>query len=149
MSTLRGRAGLGAGLKRRIKGPIRSAWWIFCFAFLLKSAGGMSPSAIPVFLSDDHAETFAWMTREFPMDEAHALLLVDAHADSSAVNHSDALRQALRRVSTLEERASRVSAWRRSGRIQAFNWIETLMPRRSTKCFGWRGRTSLRRGWTA
>jgi len=129
MSTDRGRAGLGAGLKRRIKGPIRSAWWIFCFAFLLKSAGGMSPSAIPVFLSDDHAETFAWMTREFPLDEAHALLLVDAHADSSAVNHSDALRQALRRVSTLEERASRVSAWRRSGRIQAFNWIETLMPR--------------------
>lgn len=129
MSTLRGRAGLGAGFRRRIKGPIRSAWWIFCFAFLLKSAGGMSPAAIPVFLSDDHAETFAWITREFPLDEAHALLLVDAHADSSAVNHSDALRQALRKVSTLEERASRVSAWRQSGRIQAFNWIETLMPR--------------------
>ncbi len=89
----------------------------------------MSPSAIPLFLSDDHAETFAWITREFPLDEPHALLLVDAHTDASAVNHSDALRQALRRVSKVEERASRVTAWRRSGRIQAFNWIETLMPR--------------------
>jgi hypothetical protein len=114
---------------RRIPVPLCAAWWALSLALSAGIVQGVTPGDIPIFLSDNHAETFAWITREFPLDEAHVLLLVDAHTDAAAVNHSDALRAALRRVSGLEERAARVSAWRHSGRIQAFNWIEPLMPR--------------------
>lgn len=84
---------------------------------------------LPVFLSDNHAETFGWIARTFDPDERHQLVLVDAHSDASMAERSEEIREGLRRVPSLEARAAKVEEWRASGRIQAFNWIEPLMPR--------------------
>ncbi|QJE96304.1 CapA family protein [Luteolibacter luteus] len=84
---------------------------------------------LPVFLADNHAETFAWIARTFDPDQAHQMVLVDAHSDASAAERSEELREDLRRVANEKERDGRVESWRDQGRIQAFNWIEPLMPR--------------------
>ena len=84
---------------------------------------------MPVFVADNHAETFGWIARTFDLDRPVTLVLVDAHSDASAAGRSDDLRENLRRVGSAEERARRVEEWRSGGRIQAFNWIEPLMPR--------------------
>jgi hypothetical protein len=84
---------------------------------------------LPVFLADNHAETAGWITRSFDLDEPHILVLVDAHSDASAVERSEEMREELRRVPSEQERAVRVESWRECGRLQAFNWIEPLMPR--------------------
>lgn len=84
---------------------------------------------LPVFLADNHAETFGWIARTFDPDEARTLVLVDAHSDASAVERSEEVREGLRRVPSEEARAANVEAWRKDGRVQAFNWIEPLMPR--------------------
>lgn len=81
------------------------------------------------FLADNHAETFGWITRAVDLDRPHTLVLVDAHSDASVAERSEEIRQAMRRVASEEERAARVHQWRRSGRLQAYNWIEPLMPR--------------------
>ena len=82
-----------------------------------------------MFLADNHAETAGWITRNFDLDDSHTLVLVDAHSDASAVERSEELREELRRVPSEKERAVRIENWRKSGRLQAFNWIEPLMPR--------------------
>jgi hypothetical protein len=84
---------------------------------------------LPVFLADNHAETFGWIARTFDPDEARTLVLVDAHSDASAVERSEEVREGLRRVPSEDARAARVETWRKEGRVQAFNWIEPLMPR--------------------
>lgn len=84
---------------------------------------------LPMFLADNHAETAGWITRNFDLDAPHVLVLVDAHSDASAVERSDEMRERLRRVASEDVRAGRVESWRKSGRLQAFNWIEPLMPR--------------------
>jgi poly-gamma-glutamate capsule biosynthesis protein CapA/YwtB (metallophosphatase superfamily) len=84
---------------------------------------------LPVFLADNHAETFGWIARTFDPDDPHVLVLVDAHSDASAAERSEELRDGLRRVPSLEARTARVEEWRTAGRLQAFNWIEPLMPR--------------------
>lgn len=92
-------------------------------------ASPLAGRELPVFLADNHAETFGWITRTFDPDEARALVLVDAHSDASAVERSEEVREELRRVPSEEARATKVEAWRKDGRVQAFNWIEPLMPR--------------------
>lgn len=82
-----------------------------------------------MFLTDNHAETFGWITRTFDPDDSHQLVLVDAHTDASAAERSEEIREQLRRVPSLEARSARVEEWRKTGRIQAYNWIEPLMPR--------------------
>lgn len=84
---------------------------------------------LPVFIADNHAETFGWITRTFDPDDAFTLVLVDAHSDASAAERSEEIREQLRRVPSEQARAGRISKWRANGRIQAFNWIEPLMPR--------------------
>ncbi len=84
---------------------------------------------LPVFIADNHAETAGWITRNFDLDEPHVLVLIDAHSDASAVERSEEIREELRRVPSEKERAVRVENWRKNGRVQAFNWIEPLMPR--------------------
>ena len=88
-----------------------------------------APQELPVFLADNHAETFGWIARTFDSDQAHLMVLVDAHSDASAVERSEELREGLRRVANERERDARVESWRTVGRLQAFNWIEPLMPR--------------------
>lgn len=97
--------------------------------FLLLTAVLHGGQTLPVFLADNHAETFAWITRSFDLDERFHLVLVDAHSDSSMAEKSEEIREQLRRVPSLQGRAARVNHWRETGRIQAFNWIEPLMPR--------------------
>lgn len=84
---------------------------------------------LPVFLADNHAESFAWIARTFDLDASLWLVLVDEHTDASAAERSEEIREQVRRVPTLAERADRIERWRLSGRLQAFNWIEPLMPR--------------------
>lgn len=84
---------------------------------------------LPVFLADNHAESLGWITRHFDLDRPLTLVLVDAHSDASAAERSEEIREGLRRVASVEERARRVEDWRAAGRLQAFNWIEPLMPR--------------------
>lgn len=100
-------------------------------ALLLLLGATAAPAAqeLPVFLADNHAETFGWIARSFDPDKAHLMVLVDAHSDASAVERSDELREELRRVPSARERDARIERWRTQGRLQAFNWIEPLMPR--------------------
>lgn len=86
-------------------------------------------AALPVFIADNHAETFGWITRTFDPDEAYTLALIDAHSDASAAERSEEIREQIRRVPTLAARATIVEKWRAEHRLQAFNWIEPLMPR--------------------
>jgi poly-gamma-glutamate capsule biosynthesis protein CapA/YwtB (metallophosphatase superfamily) len=57
------------------------------------------------------------------------MVLVDAHSDASMAERSEEIREGLRRVPSEEAREDNVRKWREQGRIQAFNWIEPLMPR--------------------
>jgi len=82
-----------------------------------------------VFLADNHAECFSWIARRFDLDEPHLLVLVDAHSDATAAERSDDIREQLRRVADASGRADRVERWLVGGRVQAFDWLEPLMPR--------------------
>lgn len=89
----------------------------------------LSAGTLPVFIADNHAESFGWITRTFDIDQLYTLALIDAHSDASAAERSEDMREQLRRVPHLQERAKRIEAWRNEHRLQAFNWIEPLMPR--------------------
>ena len=125
---------------RKSSPPVR--WLGLLFALL-----GMAEArqVLPVLLADNHAETAGWITRNFDLDEPHLLVLVDAHSDASAVERSEEMREAMRRVPSEEERAERVENWRMTGRLQAFNWIEPLMPRPLDKVV-WMAAPSLESG---
>lgn len=84
---------------------------------------------LPVFLADNHAETFGWVARNFDVDSPHVLVLVDAHSDATAAERSEEMREGLRRVASERVRDANVGMWRTQGRLQAFNWVEPLMPR--------------------
>ncbi len=84
---------------------------------------------LPVFLADNHGESFAWIARNFDLDRPHVLVLVDAHSDASAAERSDEIRELIRRVPDEQARTQRLRELRSNGRVQAFNWIEPLMPR--------------------
>jgi len=109
---------------RRSSPPVRLSWLLIAGIGFLHAG-----QTLPVFLSDNHAETFGWITRTFDPDEPHLLVLVDAHSDASMAERSEEIREGLRRVPSEQARAENVEKWRVEGRIQAFNWIEPLMPR--------------------
>lgn len=96
-------------------------------AVLLRA--GFAHETLPVFLADNHAETFGWVTRTFDLDRPHVLVLVDAHSDASALERSEEVREQVRRVPSEAARIDLVEQWRTNGRLQPFNWIEPLMPR--------------------
>ncbi|MCU0780484.1 MAG: CapA family protein [Akkermansiaceae bacterium] len=98
-------------------------------ALILLAGDARAEAALPVFLADNHAETFGWMARTFDPDAPLTLVLIDAHSDATAAERSDELREQLRRVPDPATRDRRIDAWRATGRIQAFNWLEPLMPR--------------------
>lgn len=96
---------------------------------LASASAAQAGRELPVFIADNHAETAGWITRNFDLDVPHVLVLVDAHSDASAVERSEDLREEMRRVPSEGDRADRIEKWRMEGRLQAFNWIEPLMPR--------------------
>ena len=101
----------------------------FVLFFLLTLAQSHVARELPVFIADNHAETAGWITRNFDLDDPHVLVLIDAHSDATAAERSEEIRERLRRVPSEKEREGRMENWRKTGRIQAFNWIEPLMPR--------------------
>ena len=93
------------------------------------AAWGQGPQApLPIYLEDNHAGTFQFLATTLDLEQPHVLVLVDAHADSSLPQGLPALRTGLRRVGTPDERDRRIRSWRRSGSVQAFDWIAPLMP---------------------
>jgi len=84
--------------------------------------------ALPVYVEDNHAGTLQFLASTLDLDRPHTLILVDTHSDASRPGGLQALRAGLERVSSPEERDTRIRAWRRAGTIQAFDWIQPLMP---------------------
>lgn len=93
------------------------------------SGGDHPPGVLPVFIEDNHAGSFGFFASALDLDRPHTLVHIDAHSDATAVDHSDQVREGIRRVNSDDDRRSRIDSWRMSGRIQAYNWIEPLMPR--------------------
>lgn len=103
---------------------------LFCAVLVLPScAAARAPGVLPIYIEENHAGSFRGFTRMAELDEAHTLVLLDGHSDASAVDHSDEVREGIRRVRNKEQREERITQWRRDGRIQAYSWIEALMPR--------------------
>lgn len=102
-------------------------WRFLMLGWLLGLLHAAEP--LPVYIEDSHAGSFGFFATTLSLDEPHVLLLFDEHSDASAVEHSDDVREGLRRVQSADQRRERIKRWRSDGVIQAFNWIEPLMPR--------------------
>ena len=83
---------------------------------------------LPIYIEDNHAGTFYWLTQNVDLDEQCTLILFDAHSDASGIFDSDKIRQALRNVASAQDRRTLLEQWRNRGTVQCFNWIEPLMP---------------------
>ncbi len=83
---------------------------------------------LPIYFEDNHLGSFHFFATVLDLDEPHALILIDAHSDATMIDSSDDLRRSLRRVVSPKERENRIVAWRENGLLQAYNWIEPLMP---------------------
>ena len=55
---------------------------------------------LAVYFEDSHAGSFYFLSEHLDLDEAHTLVLIDAHSDASPVPASDGIREGLRRVSS-------------------------------------------------
>src|SRR6266536_6305975 len=102
----------------------------FCVAALLATARAAIAGAnvLPVYIEDNHAGTFYWLAQHIDLDQASTLVLFDAHSDASGIFDSDKIREALRKVASVEDRQTLLDCWRNHGVVQCFNWIEPLMP---------------------
>src|SRR5882724_7117559 len=102
----------------------------FCVAALLATATAAIAVAnvLPVYIEDNHAGTFYWLAQHIDLDQASTLVLFDAHSDASGIFDSDKIREALRKVASVEDRQTLLDRWRNHGVVQCFNWIEPLMP---------------------
>ncbi len=108
----------------------RAAQAVVVIALATVGGGHAGPGwDLPIFVADNHAGSFGFFARTVDLDEPHVLVLVDAHSDASAVGRSDEVRSVVRRVRSEDERRVRIDELRASGRLQACNWIEPLMPR--------------------
>ena len=107
----------------------RRAAALFLAAVTAASAiTGASSNVLPIYIEDNHAGSSYWLAQILDLDEPCTLIHFDAHSDASAIFDSDRMRDALRRVASLEERQQLLDRWRSEGCIQCFNWIEPLMP---------------------
>ena len=78
----------------------------FCVAALLATARAAIAGAnvLPVYIEDNHAGTFYWLAQHIDLDQASTLVLFDAHSDASGIFDSDKIREALRKVASVEDR---------------------------------------------
>lgn len=111
-----------------------------CFSLAANAAVNL-----PIYFEENHLGSFHFFATHAPLDQAHTLVLIDAHSDASAVPDSDRLRAGLRRVHSRAQRERRILAWRREGVLQPFNWIEPLMPR-PIECVLWMARSKASAG---
>jgi hypothetical protein len=97
-------------------------------ALALTSAAARPAMELPVYLEESHAGSFYFLASTLPLDEPHTLILVDAHTDATGIAASDEVRKAMRRGPTRAQQAELFTQWRKSGRIQCYDWLEPLMP---------------------
>jgi hypothetical protein len=107
--------------------PRFAVWWLALVA-TTALARSDPPISLPIYIEDNHAGAFHWLAQHLDLEEECTLLHFDAHSDASAIFDSDQIRQRLRRVGSVQERAHVLRRWRSAGTIQCFNWIEPLMP---------------------
>lgn len=81
-----------------------------------------------VHFEERHSGSFFHFAETLDLEASATLLLIDAHSDASCVADSDKIRAALRQVKSSGHRRELLQNWRRSGRVQVFDWIEPLMP---------------------
>lgn len=106
-----------------------AVWRLRCVAFVVCAAVPVCMAQpVRIHVEDNHAGSFAFFAENADLESPHRLLLIDAHCDANGVKYSDDLREGVRRVANLAQRHERLADWRREGRIQAYNWIEPLMP---------------------
>src|SRR5438128_6203162 len=98
-----------------------------CAAALLIAASAVA-KVLPIYIEDNHAGTFYWLTQNIDLDQPCTLVLFDAHSDASGIFDSDKIREALRNVGSPRDRQILLDRWRNEGTVQCFNWIEPLMP---------------------
>ena len=85
-------------------------------------------NGLPIYIEDNHAGTFYWLSQKIDLDQSYTLVLFDAHSDASGIFDSDKIRYALRNVASTQDRQRLLDRWRGNGTVQCFNWIEPLMP---------------------
>ena len=107
---------------------MRRTWLAVAFLALLAAVRADGPALLDIHFVESHAGTFHHLAATLPLDEAHTLVLVDAHSDASALAGSDRIRTALRKVPDEAARAGVLARWRKDGAVQCFDWIEPLMP---------------------
>ncbi len=98
-----------------------------CMATLLAAASATA-KVLPIYIEDNHAGTFYWLAQNLDLDQPCTLILFDAHSDASGIFDSDRIRNALRNVTSSQDRQALLDHWRSDGTVQCFNWIEPLMP---------------------
>src|SRR5437763_3896887 len=103
-----------------------------CTVALLIAAAAVA-NVLPIYIEDNHAGTFYWLTQNIDLDQPCTLILFDAHSDASGIFDSDNIRDALRNVAAAKDRQTLLDRWRSEGAVQCYNWIEPLMPTPITK----------------
>jgi poly-gamma-glutamate capsule biosynthesis protein CapA/YwtB (metallophosphatase superfamily) len=96
--------------------------------FAATSLPATAANRLPIYIEDNHAGTFYWLAQHIDLDQASTLVLFDAHSDASGIFDSDKIREALRKVASVQDRQTLLDRWRSKGTVQCFNWIEPLMP---------------------
>ncbi|GEP41148.1 CapA family protein [Brevifollis gellanilyticus] len=106
---------------------LRRAALVSAFALCLLALPSHS-QPLPVHVEESHAGAFYHLVETLPFEEKHTLVLYDAHCDANGIANSDKIRADIRRGPTKELRSEMLKLWRQEGRIQCFNWLESLMP---------------------
>ena len=101
---------------------MKASWIVCCFVSQALA------QTLPIHLEESHAGAFYHLVETLPLREAHTLVLIDAHCDANGMANSDEIRKAIRRGPTVKQRVEMLAEWRRTGKIQCYNWIEPLMP---------------------
>ncbi|MEZ0275681.1 MAG: hypothetical protein ACAH88_12315, partial [Roseimicrobium sp.] len=81
-----------------------------------------------MWIEESHAGSFYFLAQTLPLNAPHTLVLFEAHSDASAIANSDGILEAIRKVASVEGREAKLQRWREQGVIQAYNWMEPLMP---------------------
>src|SRR6478735_9761950 len=97
-------------------------------ALLVTGAFAAGAKTLPIYIEDNHAGTFYWLSQNVDLDQSYTLILFDALSDASGIFDSDNIRNALRNVASAQDRQTLLDRWRSKGAVQCFNWIEPLMP---------------------
>ncbi len=124
------RVGMAAELRQQTSAAILSLRCKFRVLSIL-AVGFNSPTqaqTLPIHIEESHAGAFYHLVETLPFNEPHTLVLIDAHSDANGIANSDDIRTAIRRGPTIQKRSEMLAEWRKTGRIQCFNWIEPLMP---------------------